>query len=378
MRTPLLSLAACLALVAGCSDGKNDSKPNGPPVETPDAGAPLTFDFAPLDEELFAGAWKSEGLVVLHEGRIVHEKYAAGFDENKRHITYSVSKSVGSALTGIAVRDGLLKLDDSVCTYITPPEGADPTLCETKVDHVLRMLSGLAWEEGYADPTTSNVLPMLYGDEADMGLYVAKRPRKAPAGTAWNYSTGDANLMARVLKGALKDQDMRAWAKAKFFDPAGLSGVIFEADRSGALVFGSSCFMTVRDMAKFGQIYLDDGMAGTTRVLPSEWVAFTKTPVPPLSTPTPRTAGGDPGSSGGSYGAAFWLNAVTPTASPDTFAYPDTPGDMFSAEGHWGQKIFVVPSRKLVVARVGNDRTPVFDSGPMMKLATAAIDGGHR
>jgi len=109
-------------------------------------------------------------------------------------------------------------------------------------------------------------------------------------------------------------------------------------------------------------------------VLPSSWITYTHTPAPPVATPTPRTPGAAPGDTGGSYGAAFWLNAAKPDAPADTLAYPDTPADMYSAEGHWGQKIFIVPSRKLVVARVGNDRDPVFDSGPMMQKAVAAVD----
>jgi CubicO group peptidase (beta-lactamase class C family) len=167
---------------------------------------------------------------------------------------------------------------------------------------------------------------------------------------------------------------MRAWAKEKFFTPAGITSAIFETDRSGTLIFSSSCFMTTRDMARFGQLYLDDGMSGTTRVLASSWVKYTSTPAPPVTQPKARVAGIPPGDSGGSYGGAFWLNAATPTASPDTFLYPQAPADTYAAEGHWGQKIFIIPSRRLVVARVGNDRAPIFDPGPMLGAAVAAVD----
>ena len=386
-RSSFLLGAALLA--ASCKDEPGGAPGSSPPAsETPttnaeasplDAGAgpttPRTYDFSALDKELFGAAWHSEGVVVQHEGRIVHEKYAAGFDANKCHITYSVSKSIGSALIGVAVEEGLLKLDDSVCNYVPQRSGMSPTFCETKVDHVLRMSSGLQWEEAYeSDPAKSNVLQMLYGDQADMGLYAATRPRAHDAGSKFYYSSGDANLLALVLKEALAGKDMHAWAKEKLFDPAGISSALFEADRSGTLVFSSSAYMTVRDMARFGQLYLDDGMNGTKRVLSSSWVAFTKTPAPTNTTPVPREPG--VAGTGGSYGAAFWLNAATPTAPPETLAYPDAPVDMFGAQGHWGQMIWMVPSRKLVVARVGNDRDPRFDPGPMMKYAAAAIDAG--
>ena len=369
-----VALALAVGLLGGCST--SSSPPSSSP---PDAGgsgdASVAYDFSALHNELFGGSWQTEGVVVLHNGQIVYEEYAAGFMPTMRHITYSVSKSIGSALAGIAVDQGLFKLSDSVCTYVPAPMGADPKFCDTTVEHVLRMSSGLKWIEDYgADPQASNVLQMLYGNQSDMGGYVATQPRAAPAGSVWNYSSGDANLLARVLRAALKGQDSRAWAKSKLFDPAGLSSAVFEEDRSGTLVFSSSCFMTPRDMAKFGQLYLDDGMSGGTRVLPMGWVAYTTTPAPPVAQPTPRVPDAGPGNSGGSYGAAFWLNAATPTASADTLLYPQAPVDAYSAEGHYGQKIFIVPSRHLVVARVGNDRNPLFDPGPMVGKAVAAID----
>lgn len=391
-RVSPVGVALLALLAAACKDSSETaSLPTAAPGENvpggsasgaedaaaPPASSPRTYDFGALEIELFGSGARTEGVVVQHEGRLVYEKYAAGFDAEKRHITYSVSKSVGGALVGIAVDEGLLKLEDSVCKYVPARPGSDPTYCETKVDHVLRMSSGLAWEESYeSDPAQSNVLQMLYGNEPDMGLYVATRPRAHPAGTFFYYSSGDANLLALVLKAAIGGKDMHTWAKEKLFDRAEMRSAIFEADRSGTLVFSSSCFLTVRDMARFGQLYLDDGMHGASRVLSSAWVQLTKTPAPTNLVPVPREAG--VAGTGGSYGAAFWLNTATPTAAHDTYAYADAPSDMFGAQGHWGQMIFVVPSRKLVVARVGNDREPRFDPGLMMKLAAQTIDAGGR
>jgi CubicO group peptidase (beta-lactamase class C family) len=380
-----VDLVKALFLAAALGIGLGGCKEKLPAAEAtiPDAGAPsdsaVTYDFGALRALLFAGEWKTEGVVVLHDGQVVYEEYAAGFDASMRHITYSASKSVGSALVGIAVADGVIKLAESVCTYVAPPAGSDPSLCDTTIEELLQMTSGLGWAEDYgANPTTSNVLQMLYGNQQDMGAYVAAQPRVAKAGEVWSYSSGDANLLARALRGALAGTDMRAWAKEKLFDPAGLTSAIFESDRSGTLVFSSSCFMTPRDMARFGQLYLDDGMNGSTRVLPAGWVAYTTTPARPVATPRSRVADAAPGDTGGSYGASFWLNAASPSAPQDTWAYPDAPPDAYSAEGHWGQKIFVVPSRRLVIARVGNDRDKIFDSGPMVGAAVASIDRGGK
>jgi CubicO group peptidase (beta-lactamase class C family) len=365
-----MTCACVIALAALPACSKDETSGTAAPADAGSDAAVVAYDFKALEAYAFDGKWKTEGVVVMRDGQLVYEKYAAGFDATKRHITYSVSKSFGSALVGIAVADGVLKLEDTVCKYVPAPTGADPTYCETTIEHLLQMRSGLKWAEEYEDdPTTSNVLPMLYGDEPDMGAYVALRPRLAKSGEKWSYSSGDSNLLARALRSALAGKNMREWANEKLFKPAKLTSAIFEADRSGTLVFSSSIYLTPQDMARFGQLYLDDGMSGTTRVLSSDWVKYTAKPAPPVAQPTPRTAGG-----GGSYGAAFWLNAATPTAPVDTLEMPHAPVDMYSAEGHWGQSIHIIPSKKMVVVRVGNDRGPNFDRDPMIAAAVAAVD----
>jgi CubicO group peptidase (beta-lactamase class C family) len=326
-------------------------------------GATRSFDFAELDRFLFEGKWKTEGVIVQRDGVIVHERYATGFAPGTRHMSYSVSKSIGAALVGIAVRDGVLRTDASVCTYVTPPAGASSDLCSITIDHLLRMTSGGAWLESYANPA-SDVLAMLYGDQSDMGAYVAGRPRAAPAGSKWLYSSGSSNLLALALKRALGGRDMVAWAQEKLFGPAGMNSVVFETDRSGTLVFSSSAFLTPRDMARFGQLYLGEGEIAGTRILSPEWVAYSQVPAPPVAQ-----------ARGASYGAGFWLNTARPTMSPGAWMYPDAPADLYSAEGHWGQKIIVIPSKKLVVVRVGDDRIAPFEASPMLEMIQRALEG---
>ena len=358
---------AVLALGAACKSSSS-SGPSSP------------YDFSAMHQYLFGGQWQTDGVVVMYKGKLVYEEYANGYGPTMRHITYSASKSMGSALVGVAVGKGLMKLSDSVCTYITKPPGADPTLCDTTVEDVVQMLSGLSWIETYgtgADPATSNVLQMLYGDTTDMGAYAASQPRAAKAGTVWNYSSGDANILALALKSALKGQDEGVWATDNLFQPAGLSSALFEKDRSGTLVFSSSCFMTPRDMASFGQLYLDDGVYQGSRILPEGWVASSIATVSETTQPLPAM---DPdagaGNTGGSYGYSFWLNTPSPTAPKDAWLYPQAPADMYSAEGHYGQKIMVIPSQQLVIARVGDDRVSYFDPGPMVADAIAALNVG--
>jgi CubicO group peptidase (beta-lactamase class C family) len=304
--------------------------------------------------------------------------YGAGWSASSPHILYSATKSVGSMLVGLAIADGLMQKTDTVCKYVTPPPGADPTLCATTIEDLLHMGSGLAWTEDYSgsDPTASNVLEMLYGDQPDMGAYTATLPRAADAGATFNYSSGDANLLARAWAAALGAQDPRVYAQAKHFGPAGVTSATLEEDRSGTPVFSTDGFMTARDFAKLGQLFLTDGMNGSVRVLPEGWVAYSITPAPSVATPSSRVNDAGPGP-GGSYGALWWLNAASASSTSDTWQYPQEPVDGFNAEGHYGQKLVVIPSRQLVLARFGSDLGGTFDPDGMIGAAVAAVDGAR-
>ncbi len=366
---PFVALA-----LAACANESEEVSTNAPAgVNTPPDTTAPAIDFGAFEQAIFGDGSKAEGAVIQHQGKVVYEKYVAGFTATNRHLAYSVSKSVGSALLGIAVNDGLLEVEDSVCKYVPKADNADPKYCDTTVGSLVQMTSGLKWDEGYADPATSNVLPMLYGDEADMGLYVARQPRANDAGKVWNYSSGDSNLLARAIRGALAGKDMRAWANEKLFVPAGLSSAIFESDQSGTLLFASGVFMTPRDMARFGQLYLDGGMAGTTRVLSTSWVDFSSTPAPAVAAPKVHKSF-ELKERGGSYGASFWLNAAAPDAPTETLLYANAPRDLFCAQGTWGQRICMVPSRKLVIVRVGNDGLAFYNVAPGIAAAVKAID----
>jgi CubicO group peptidase (beta-lactamase class C family) len=214
---------------------------------------------------------------------------------------------------------------------------------------------------------------MLYGNEPDMGAYVASQARAADAGSVFNYSSGDTSLLALAFKNALKGQDPRAYAQSKLFGPAGITSALCEADLSGTPVLTSFCYMNVRDLAKFGQLYLDNGMSGGTQVVPASWVTYSLTPAPTVAAPISRLVDGGV-LPGGSFGASWWLNAATPTASSDTWEYPDEPADEYDAEGHFGQYSIVVPSRHLVVARVGSDVSGNYSPDAMMQLVVAAVD----
>lgn len=373
----LMTVAVPLVAVHGCSSGSSAVRGASPaPGDAgldADALATAHYDFASLDAFAFAvgdaAAPTTDGVVIRYKDRVVYERYANGFDANKRHILYSVSKSIGSAIVGLLVRDGLMKVEESVCTYLKI-DGADPTLCDTTIEQLLHMESGLSWSEDYGS-TSSTILRMLYGDQPDMGAYAAKQKREVPTGTRYQYSSGDANMLAAAVRSALGNRDATQYVQEQLFAPAGISSAIFEKDKAGSFVFSSSCFMTPRDAALFGQLYVDGGKRSGAQILPESWVKRSATPSTLTAAPTAR--GSDAGTGGGAYGAQFWLNAAGAGGAKETLEFPDAPDDLYSAEGHWGQAIHVVPSRQAVLVRVGNDREQHFDNNQFIKLALGAL-----
>jgi CubicO group peptidase (beta-lactamase class C family) len=372
-----------LAGAVGC---KGSSATPGGGTHTGDSGAPAldggrdsggtinaSYDFSALDAEEFGGSWKTDGVVIMVGGQVVYEKYGPGWTATMPHFVYSVSKTIASALVGLAVSDGLMKVTDSICAYVTDPNDGGTSLCDTTIGQLLQFSSGLQWDENTADQASSNYLQMFFGTVPDMGAYAASQPRALDAGAAFNYSSGDTQLLALAFKNALKGQDPRAYAKTKLFTPLGITSGLLEEDLAGTPILANYCYLTARDLAKFAELYADDGMAGGAQVLPASWITYTTTPASTMTTPISRAMEGGV-LPGGSFGAGMWLNVTSPTASPDTWEYPDAPPDEYDSEGHFGQIASVVPSRHLVIARVGSDISPTYSADAMIKLAVAAVD----
>ncbi len=164
--------------------------------------------------------------------------------------------------------------------------------------------------------------------EQDMGLYALNKPLEQEPGTYWYYSSGSTNIIMRYLRGKFpSDQDFLVYIRTKLFAPLGIRDVVFEPDMSGTPIGSSYLYTTAMDFARFGQLYLDDGCVDSLRILPQGWAEYTAKPA---------------SDSKGGYGAFFWLNQGK--------ELPDVPEDMFYCKGHDGQRVFVIPSKDLVVA----------------------------
>ncbi len=274
---------------------------------------------------------RTYAVVVVHDGRIVAERYADGVTAGMPLPGWSMAKSVLNALVGLLVHDGRLALDSR--ELLPAWTGRDPRAAITLED-LLRMRSGLRFSEVYANPW-SDVLHMLYRS-GDMGGFAASLPLRHRAGSRWSYASGTSNILSLIARRTLGD-DYHAFPRTRLFEPLGMSSAVMEPDSSGTFVCSSYMLATARDWARFGQLWADGGRVDGQALLPESWVRFSTSPTP---------------QSDGRYGAHWWLK-LNPDVGGDTEAAARIAQDAFFAVGHEGQTLTVIPSRKLVVVRLG-------------------------
>jgi CubicO group peptidase (beta-lactamase class C family) len=279
---------------------------------------------------------RTRAMLVLRDGRIVAERYAAGITADMPLIGWSMTKSVTSALVGILVGEGKLSLRDPAPV----PEWEQPGDARRGItlEQLLWMSSGLNFSETYAEKPVSDVQFMLF-TQADMDAYAAGMPLQAEPGTKWNYSTGETNIIAGIIRRAFTDErEYWAFPRRALFNRIGMRSAVFETDATGMYVGGAYLYASARDWARLGLLYLNDGVWEGERILPEGWVAYSTTPAP--------TAGD------GGYGAQIWLNKG-PQGKPELRPFPNLPQDLYYFQGYQGQFVAIIPSRRLVVVRLG-------------------------
>lgn len=278
---------------------------------------------------------KTRAVVVVYDGRLIAERYAPGFNLNTPQLGWSMSKSVTNALVGVLVRNG--KLEVHRPAPVPEWQKADDPRQKITLDQLLRMSAGLEFSEEYAP--FSDAVYMFY-DSYDFAAYAANKPLETEPDEKWYYSSGTANIIARVVRQTIEKQDENYYdyLYQNFFHKIGMLSVVMEPDPSGTFVGSSYMFATPRDWARFGLLYLQDGVWNGERILPEGWVKYT-------TTPTARAPQGK-------YGAFFWLNAGAPSDASDRMMN-SVPADTFFARGFQEQRVFIVPSKKLVLVRFG-------------------------
>jgi CubicO group peptidase (beta-lactamase class C family) len=282
-----------------------------------------------LNDDSLAGPG-ARAIVVVDHGRIVGERYSAGFTPSTPLLGWSMTKTVIAGVIGMLVKDGKLSLDQA---GLWP--GADGRE-RIRVADLLAMSSGLKWNEAYG--AVSDVTGMLYL-QPDMAAFARAQPLAHPVGEVWSYSSGTALILSRIAQESA-GEDIFGFIDARLFRPLGITSATIEPDEHGTPVGSSYMYATARDWARYGQFLLQDGVWQGQELLPSGYVAMMASPA---------------AASAGQYGnGQTWLwgsDAATPGVNPD--AAFGIPADTFWMSGHDGQNVAIIKSRQLVIVRLG-------------------------
>jgi len=290
---------------------------------------------------------KTRALVVLKEGKLVAEHYAKGFDKTTPILGWSMAKSICNTLVGIMVQKGRVEINQPVHIYAWQNDARK----NISLHHLLQMQSGLEWEEVYTAIT--DVTRMLYTAENGSKLAASKQ-LAYPPGSHWYYSTGTTNIISQWLRSTFKTyQDYLDFPYKELFAPMGIQSAQLETDEAGTYVLSSYAHLNTRDWAKLGQLYLQDGIWNGQRILPPLWVDYSVKPAE---------------HSEGTYGAHIWLNSTQAR-------YPNAPKDMYYFAGFQGQRVFIIPSEQLVIARLGLTDETEFDMDNMIEGIINSLKG---
>lgn len=355
----------CL-VVQGPVRAPANAPPRGPSFMPPMAGPEVV---TPTDPALIAaldhafadpkGDRQTKAVVIVHDGRIVAERYAPGYGVETPIHGWSMTKSVTNALIGILVREGRISVEGPapIPAWSAP---ADPRHA-ISIDSLMRMTSGLdfgqsltqTWTTAF-DPTTQMVFAT-----PDMAALPEKAKVGAAPGAVWRYSNGNTLLLSRIVCDSVggDSASVMRFAHTELFDPLGMSHPVLEFDAVGTPIGASHMWAPARDWARLGLLYLDDGVVGGRRILPAGWADY--------------SARLTPGSEAFGYGAGFWTNRGAQAAA--RLHRPHMPADSFFARGSLGQYVIVVPSAHLVIVRMGIARSPFEDIDGVDRLTGEAI-----
>lgn len=268
---------------------------------------------------------RTRSLLVIYKDQIIGEKYIEGFTKYTKILGWSMTKSILGTLYGIMEYENRISLEYRPFKELFNTSGPKSKIT---LNHLLRMQSGLAWDEDYFK--ISDVTQMLFLD-SDMSQAQANNEVVAAPTEIWNYSSGTSNLLSGILRKQFEThQAYLNFPYSKLIDRIGMNSMLLETDLEGNFVGSSYGWATTRDWAKFGILYLHKGDWNGDRIFAESWVDY-------ITKPTEH--------SNGTYGAHFWLNAEG--------KYPDLPRDMYSANGFQGQRVFIIPSKDMVIVRTG-------------------------
>jgi hypothetical protein len=299
-----------------------ESKPEG--VDYKKLETILEEAFDRPGEEAFK---KTLGVAVVYSNELIGENYLEGYNSYTKFHGWSMTKTVTGAMAGALVNEGRMDIN----AHADIPEWGDDGRKSITVENILHMSSGLEWVENYF--TISDATVMLMQSD-DMFSSITSCELAHEPGSFWNYSSGDANLLSGLIRNSIGDMnEYHGYAYTRIFHRIGMLNTLVETDANGLFVASSYSYGSTRDWARFGLLFLNRGIFEGDTVLTPEWVDYMTTAAP---------------ASGGTYGATLWLK------EPEVEnALVDVPDDVFFADGFQGQRVYVIPSKKLVVVRMG-------------------------
>jgi CubicO group peptidase (beta-lactamase class C family) len=294
----------------------------------------------------------TEAVVIVHAGQIIAERYAGGAGPDTPLLSHSIAKSVVSTLVGILVRDGKLRLDSPAPVS----EWSNDERRSITIEQLLRMSAGFGFDEGDGP----GIAPSIWFTEPDTATVSAEATLRHAPGTTWGYCSRCYMVLSRIIGDVVGGgpQGVRDFAQRELFGPLGMERVTLEFDAMGTLMGAHAMFATARDFARLGLLYLNEGVAGSRRILPAEWIAL-------VTRPTAQSG----------YGAGFWLN-TTAAKVPEWgihWGLSGAPRDAFMARGYLGQYIVVIPSANLVVVRMGQSHGREAEIASVGEIVRATI-----
>jgi CubicO group peptidase (beta-lactamase class C family) len=294
---------------------------------------------------------RTKAVVVVHDGKVIAERHAKGIGIDTPLLGFSMTKSVVNALIGVLTQRGLTS--PSLPAPIAEWRGASDPRREIEVEHLLRMTTGLELDETNSGFDSSSRIIYLQRDTAASAV---KAESIAPPGTRWHYSSPTTQILARIVRDAVGGPEQTlAFAWRELFNPLGMRNVTLEFDGAGTLLGASYMLASARDWAKFGLLYLNDGVIAGKRVLHEDWVDFSAAAT--LDT---------------DYGAGFWTNrSEHPNAKARVRL--GMPRDSFFASGDLGQRIVIMPTQRLVIVRLGDSVDPTGDIRGLARLVKEVV-----